>query len=509
MSSQESNLEALFSLETQRTGIVEEPPFKILVLADLSGDAEKPSHTERRLIEIDRDNYDAVINKLSVALKLDLDGLGSLQLQFKELDDFHPDNIFRTLPIFGELRELRKQLKDEATFHSAAREVRDRFANANESVPDVQPVADDAADQPEGTQADGLLDAILSKPSGGAAAPRSNSGASGEIADLVSRLVRPHLVNVDEDEQKQMLRAVDEATSELMREILHHPRFQRLEATWRGLFFLIRRAETSSDLKIFALDISKDELVGDLAAAETLSDTALYRHLIRDAIETPGEDPFAVILGDLDLDTAVSDIAGLIRIGKLASAANAPFISSISPKFMGIDSISDSSDPANWKFDDASEAGKLWAALTGQSEAEYLGMVMPRFLARLPYGADSEPLETFYFEEFTDGAKHDGYVWSSSCYAVGALLAQSFSEYGWEMGRALKQDIDGLPIHVYKDGTETIYKPGSEVLLTQMVCERLMDHGLMPLVTYKNTDRVKLARFQSIADTTLKGMWVK
>ncbi|MBX3290546.1 MAG: type VI secretion system contractile sheath large subunit [Acidobacteria bacterium] len=505
MSSQESNLEALFSLESQRTGIVEEPPFKILVLADLSGDADKRSPADRNLIEIDRDNYDAVIEKLGVALNIELDGIGFLRLQFRELDDFHPDNIFRNLPIFGELRDLRKQLKDENTFHSAAREVRERFGNVDDSGSDNEPAA--APQESDETPAEGLLDAILSKPSGGAAAPRSTSGATGEIADLVSRLVRPHLVNVDEDEQKQMVSAVDEATSELMRQILHNPRFQRLEATWRGLFFLIRRAETSSDLKIHVLDISKTEFLEDLAAAETLADTALYRHLVRDAIETPGEEPFAVILGDLDLDTAVADVAGLIRVGKLASAANAPFISSISPIFMGIDTISDSTDPANWKFADASEAGKLWAALTGQPEAEYLGMVMPRFLARLPYGADTDPLETFYFEEFTDGPKHDGYVWSSSCYAIGALLAQSFSEYGWEMGRALKQDIDGLPIHVYKDGTETIYKPGSEVLLTQTVCERLMDNGLMPLVTYKNTDRVKLARFQSIADTALKGMW--
>ena len=86
-------------------------------------------------------------------------------------------------------------------------------------------------------------------------------------------------------------------------------------------------------------------------------------------------------------------------------------------------------------------------------------------------------------------------------------MAESYSAYGWEMGRALKQDVEGLPTHIYKEQTETVYKPCGEVLLTEEACNRLMAHGLMPLVSYKNTDRVKVAMFQSIAGTGLKGMW--
>jgi type VI secretion system protein ImpC len=134
-------------------------------------------------------------------------------------------------------------------------------------------------------------------------------------------------------------------------------------------------------------------------------------------------------------------------------------------------------------------------------------MTIPRFLARLPYGADTEPLESFNFEEFVDDPIHDQYCWANTAFIAAQLLGESYSAYGWEMGRALKQDVEGLPTHVYKDGTETVFKPCGEALLTEEACNTLMSHGLMPLISFKNTDRVKLARFQSIADTKLKGLW--
>ena len=177
------------------------------------------------------------------------------------------------------------------------------------------------------------------------------------------------------------------------------------------------------------------------------------------------------------------------------------------PDLFGIHSLHQSPDPGEWKVSDQSDEGKLWSALRDQTESVYLGMALPRVMARLPYGRDTEPLETFDFEEFDESAGHDDYVWSNPCFVVGQLLAESFSEFGWEMGNRLKQDVEGLPVHVYKEGTETVYKPCAETLLTDTAMQRLMEIGLMPLVTFKNSDRVKLARYHSIADTALRGMW--
>lgn len=488
------DLETAVTLESSKTGIVDEPPFRILVLGDFSADGEKRDFDERKPIEIDRDEFDDVLGKLKVRLDLDFENDTILPLEFAELDDFHPDAIFRKVPMFSELRELRKRLKAEDTFYAAAREVRDRF-NIERSK-EVEPAVVEEA------PAEDLLSAILSKPSGGAPAPKPRT--SSDLGNLISDLVRPHLVSVDEDEQSGMLRAVDEATSGLMRNILHHKKFQELEASWRALYFLVRRTETSTDLKIYILDVSKDELAADLKAAGSLDETVLYRHLVKDAYDA---DPWAVVAGDYAFMPDVDDVATLMRISKIGSIANAPFISHMRPDLLGVHSLFEKNNVRDWNFGEDGNAGKLWSALCDQTDAAYLGMTIPRFLVRLPYGADTEPLENFNFEEFLNAPVHDQYCWANTAFVATQLLAESFSAYAWEMGRALKQDVEDLPVHIYKDGTETIYKPCAEVLLTEDACNKLMDHGLMPLVSFKNTDRVKLARFHSIADTKLKGRW--
>ena len=488
------DLETAVTLESSRTGIVEEPPFRILVVGDWSGSGEKRDLDERKPIEIDRDEFDDVFAKLGVAVELDFPDGTIIPLEFSELDDLHPDAIFRKVPMFSELRELRKRLKDENSFYSAAREVRDRFNIRRE--PESAPV------EAETPPAEDLLGAILSKPSGGAPAPKPRT--SSDLGNLISDLVRPHLVSVDENEQAGMLRAVDEATSGLMRTILHHRKFQELEASWRGLYFLVRRTETSTDLKIYLLNVSIEELADNLKAASNLDETILYRHLIKDAYDA---DPWAVVLGNYAFMPNVDDVATLMRISKISATANAPFISHMRPEVVGVHSLAEKSNVRDWDLSGESDAGKLWSALCGQTDSQYLGMAIPRFLGRLPYGSDTEPLETFSFEEFDGTPVHDQYVWSNTAFIAAQLLAESYSAYGWEMGRALKQDVEGLPMHIYKEETETVFKPCGEVLLTEDACNKLMEHGLMPLVSYKNTDRVRLARFQSIADTALKGMW--
>ncbi len=498
MQNKDTGLEAIFTMERGDGNLVEEPPFHLLVLGDWSGDAEKPELPARSPIEIDRDDFDAVIARLGARLRLKL-GIGELELEFNELDDFHPDQIFRRVPLFSELRELRKRLNSEDTFHLAAREVREKFWASG--GPEERPETN-TAEEVVAASGDDLLDAILTKPTGGAAVPKPKP--SDDLGMLISDLVRPHLVSVDDTERSGYVSAVDEATSELMRSIVHDARFKELEAAWRGLYFLVRRTETSTSLKIFLFDISKDELGEDLRTSDNLEKTVIYRHLVENTEETK---PWAVTLGNYLFRPELDDIALVMRLAKVSAAANAPFISQVSSGVFGIDSLSERSDPADWRLPDGSNAAKLWAALSDQPEAVYLGMTMPRFLVRLPYGSDTEPLETFSFEECVDSPTHEDYLWSNAAFVAGQLLAASFSERGWQMGRALNQDIEGLPMHVYKEGTETVFKPCGEALLSDRAVDIMINKGLMPLVSYKNTDKVKLAQFQSIAGTALRGRW--
>ncbi|MEP7074269.1 MAG: type VI secretion system contractile sheath large subunit [Acidobacteriota bacterium] len=501
----DDNLESKFTLEGGRAGVINEPPFRMLVLGDWSGSADKPALSSRRTREIDRDNFDEVMNKIGTSLELDLQGDGSspITLRFSELEDFHPDRIFAQVPMFSELRDVRRRLKSEDTFYEAAREVR------SWSPQEAKPVETSAETAPasDGEPQD-LLAQILA--GGGGAVPKpSRSRESQELSSLLSELVRPHLVHLDEDEQAQMISAVDGATGELMRKILHDHKFQAMEAAWRGLFFMVRRIETDSDLSIHILDASKDELADHLKSSGNLSDTVLYKTLITDAIDTPGGEPWSVVIGSYDFSPTIDDVATLVRLSKLASGANAPFVSHMRPDVVGVRSLYENTDPKGWDLSTDSEAGKLWYALRSVPEAEYLGLTIPRFLARLPYGTDTEPLESFSFEEFPDMPVHDGYVWANAAFACGLLLAQTFRENEWEMGRMLKQDIERMPLHVYKQDGENVYTPCAEVQLTDVACNTLMEYGLMPLVSYKNADHVKLARIQSVTEpvTKLKARW--
>ena len=500
----DENVEAMFTFGSETGGVIDQPPFRMLVLGDWSGDGSKKDLADRRPFEIDRDNFDEAIRKMGAAVNLDL-GEG-VELRFEELDDFHPDQIFERVPVFSELRDLRKRLKDPNQFNAAAREVHSWAGSEAAAEKETAPATASAEPAPAG-DADDLLGQILSQPSGGAAVARSRG--SDEINSLLREIVTPHVLGFDENEQSQMIAAVDKATSDVMRKILHDHKFQALEAAWRGLYFLVRRAETSPDLKLYVLDCSKDELIGSLKSAEGLAETSLYKTLVRDTVETPGAEPWAVVVGNYAFLPEKDDVAALIRISRLAAAADAPFVSHMRPEVLGVHTLDGNTDPKSWDLSTDTEAGKLWATLRGLNESRYIGLTIPRFLARLPYGADTDPLERFSFEEFDDKPTHDLYLWANSAFACALLLAQSYSEYGWDMGDSLIQDLDGLPLHMYKQDGETVFQPCAEVQLTQVACEEVMEHGLMPLISYKNTDRAKLARFQSITDPVkgLKSRW--
>lgn len=501
----DTNFETKVSLETDRTGIIEEPPFHILILGDWSGDGEKKDLSERRPIEIDRDNFDDILRKFRARLELDLQNDGNVMtLAFSELDDFHPDSIFRQIPLFSDLRDIRRRLSKSDSFNSAAREVRSWFDNLTLDLEEVKSVVSQES-LPVGS--DNLLNQILS---GNSVPFKSQVAHSTELTRLLGDLVKPHIIGFDESEQSQLISAVDEATGDLMRKILHHPKFQELEAAWRGLYFLVKRTETDVDLKIFILNISRTELSDDLKNVASLEDSLVYRRLISETDNQNGGEPWAFVCGNFAFCPTIEDVAVLIRLAKIASLADAPFLSHIRPEILGIKSFIESPNYEKWNFSDSTDAAKLWATLRSLPESEYLGLMIPRFLVRLPYGAETEPLDSFAFEEFAENPIHEQYLWANSSFACALLLAQSYREYGWEMGRALKQDIDGLPIHIYQLDGETITKPCAEIVLTQIACEKMMEYGLMPLLSFRNTDRVRLARFQSITSpvTVLKGKWI-
>lgn len=506
----ESETDVKFGVEG--TAVDDDAPFKVLLLGDWSGreNGANGDLSSRKPVAIDRDNFDDVMRKMRVELDLQTNDDFILRFRFTELEDFHPDRIFQQVPLFAKLRDTRTRLLNAKTFDEAAEEVRGWAGAAPAAKEEEKPAPETQETFTPREAPDNLLEQLLSEAQTTATAPaKSASPDMSEINSLISDVVKPFLVNTDEKEQSRLVAAVDEATSEMMRAILHHPHFQALESAWRAAFFLVRGADTDTDLKLYLLDVSKEELAADLKASDDLSDSALYKWIIEETIETPGGEPYAVVCGNYAFKPVIDDIAALTRIGKIARAANTPFISHARPEILGCHSLAETPDSDDWNKSENTTEAQLWSALRSVPEATHLGMAIPRFLVRLPYGADTEPTESFTFEELSASHQHDNYTWANPAFACALLLAQSFRSFGWDMAQGLLQDIDGLPLHIYKENGETKMKPCAEAVLTINTAEEILDKGLMPLVSFKDSDRVRLVRFQSIASpaSPLSGRW--
>ncbi len=498
----DTDFESQVSLETEAIPVPEDPPFHILFLGDYSGRENLSENGQNlspdyRFFEIDRDNFEEVMSKLNTSLSLDLRGVGqdALTLNFKELDDFHPDRIFRQIPLFSDLRDIRKRLLNPDLFEVAAEEVRSWFEETSQD----EPISDEKGKIPEQTESSGnLLDDILSDTKTDVSAYKNQTNSL-ELNSFIRDIIQPHIIQTDEEEQERLVALVDESTGELMRKILHHPQFQALESAWRGLYFVVRRTDTSNDLKLFLMDISKAEIADNLKSVKDLTDSDIFQKIVIDKDRTFGGEPWALICGNFLFELNIEDVAALIRLAKIGNTANAPFISQIKPHMLGIESLAENPNVSDWNLSEPTDASKLWTMLRTLPEAASLGMTLPKFLTRLPYGEQTDPTEVFSFEEFRENHQHSHYLWGNSSFVVALLLAQSFSSFGWEFGQRILNELDGLPVHIYNQNGESKTKSCAEINMTHNACDTLIEQGLMPIISFRDTDILKLADFQSIA----------
>ena len=491
-----------------------EVPFRILVLGDFSGRMNRgaaPSGAagaNQQPIRVDRDNFDAMMAKLGIGLTLPVPGKAAplVSLRFSGLENFHPDHLYEQLDIFHALKDTRKSLEDPATFAAVAGGLKGTRSGAEAPA---QPLKSENAGAGKiGSVSGDLLYQIISQPP----QEQENAGAPpSEWRSFLQEIVRPHLVSGPHPRQVEMMAAVDAAAGELMRMILHQPDFMALEAAWKGLHFLVSRLETDAQLKLYILDISKAELAADLGADENLRSTGLYRLLVEQTIGTPGAEPWAVLIGNYHFEKCHEDIDFLGRMAKIARASGAPFIAAASDKMVCRTSLAKTPDPDDWEQSATPEEAQAWQALRELPEAAYLGLVLPRFLLRLPYGADTKPVESFDFEEMPSLLDHDACLWGNAAFACALLLGRAFSLNGWRFRPGDQLDVDNLPLYLRKDDAESKLLPCAETLLTQRAAETILDAGLMPLLSFLNQDTVRLARFQAIAapPCRLAGRWEK
>jgi hypothetical protein len=484
------------TLRARRPGAaqLDRPVFRIAILGDFSGRAARglievgPRLAERRAIRLDADNAEAVIAGFATTLVLPIgeDGRG-IAVPLSGIDDLHPDELVGRVELFDALRSLRQRLSSPSQAAGAVAEMKgwgvsfglpatpSRRRSAGVAVPADRRLEDFAQ----------LL----------AGAP-DRAVRPSPIADLLARIVGPHVVPGIGAEAEALRRAVDAAMGDAMRLVLHHPEFQAVEAQWRTIDLLARRIETDERLELVLYDVSAEELATDLSAGGDLARTGFFG-LLNGQLAVPGGVGFSAVCGLYSFEETPPHAELLRRIGMVAAHFHCPFFAAMSPGFLDVA-----------RRDRHPLVAAAWDGLRRDPVAAYLGLLAPRFLLRRPYGARSEPIDAFDFEEFSLAEGLSGMLWGNPAALMAILLARGWTEDGRRMSLGRFTTVEDMPYHVVTDPHgDQVALPCTERRVTIDGAETVVARGIMPVLAVRGRDVLRIGSFQSLAGTEIAGPW--
>jgi type VI secretion system protein ImpC len=285
---------------------------------------------------------------------------------------------------------------------------------------------------------------------------------------------------------------IDELLSNQVNEILHHPDFQRLEASWRGLHYLVMNTETGTQLKLRLLNVTQKELLKDLESASEFDQSNLFKKVYEEEYGTFGGSPYSLMVADFEFGRHPQDMALLEKISNVAAAAHAPFIAAASPRLFDMGSFTELGNPRD--LSKAFESSELikWRSFRDSEDSRYVTLVLPHILLRLPYGPETLPVEEFNLVEETDGTDHSRYLWGNAAYALAQRITNAYAHYGWcaaIRGVEGGGDVRGLPTHTFKtDEGEIALKCPTEIAITDRREKELDTLGFVALCHCKGTD---------------------
>ncbi len=301
-----------------------------------------------------------------------------------------------------------------------------------------------------------------------------------------------------------MIGALDKKLTEQVNKIIHHEDFQKLESAWRGLHYLVNNTETDEQLKIRVMNVSKQELGKTLKRYKGTAwdQSPLFKKLYEEEYGQFGGEPYGALVGDYHFDHTPPDVELLGELSKLAASAHAPFITGAAPSVMQMESWQELANPRDLTKIFTTPEYAAWRSLRESDDARYLAMCMPRFLARLPYGAKTSPVDEFDFEEDTAGATHAKYSWANAAYAMAVNVNRSFKQYGWcsrirgiESGGA----VENLPTHSFPSDDGGIdMKCPTEIAISDRREAELTKNGFLSMIHRKNSDFAAFISGQSL-----------
>lgn len=428
----------------------DDDPLRLLVLGDLSGEAgqERMPLAARPTQQVDVDTLDAVIQRTKPRLTS-----SAGPIAFDRIDDFHPDRLFARLAPFETLRQARARKPDQA-------------------------------------ETDALLGRLLGKP---AAHPRPPDPAPATGLDaLIRNIVAPHVVPDTSAASAAHVAAVDAAIADEMRAVLHDPAFQALEARWRGVQWLVSGLELDETLQLHLFDVTREELLADVASAGGApSGTGLYRALVDRWRNVPGAQGWSVLTALFDFIPSEEDAGLLAALGAIASQAGAPLLAGFGAS-------------SNAEGDTASRG---WQALRRSGAAKWIGLAAPRILLRQPYGRRSDPIDAFSFEELPGVPGHEHFLWGPASLATTLLIGRSFTARGWNMEPGDEREIGDMPAYTFDRDGETQLQACAERYLTESEIRTLLNAGVIPIASRRDTNGIVVIRFQSMADPPAELVW--
>ncbi|MBV8551426.1 MAG: type VI secretion system contractile sheath large subunit [Acidobacteriaceae bacterium] len=339
----------------------------------------------------------------------------------------------------------------------------------------------------------GLLDQIVEQGRLGRDAESRSRGK-----DLVKEFVAQFLegsMTLSRDSEAMInarIAQIDHLISLQLNEVMHHPAFQKLEGTWRGLKYLVGKTETGEMLKIKIFNASKKDLLRDLQRAAEFDQSAMFKKVYEEEFGIFGGHPFGTLIGDYEFGKGPEDMELLEKVSQVAAAAHAPFIAGSSADTFNLDSFSELGAPRDLaKVFDTTEYAK-WKSFRNSEDSRYVALALPHILMRDPYGKKTRPVDEFDYEEGVDGTDHSKYLWGNAAWALASRITDSFAQYNWcatIRGVEGGGKVEGLTVHNFAtDDGDIAMKCPTEVAITDRREKELADLGFVPLVHCKNTD---------------------
>jgi len=490
---------------------MKELPFVVGIMADLSGMPVDPlpKLKLRKFVEIDRDNFNDIMEAINPRLAFEVENKIAedpktivCELFFHTIDDFNPLKVVGQVAALNDLYQSRVKMHDLGT-KLEGNDALQELLHEVISTPDLQTqlkqqITDHKNAEASGTPIEVKEDDILQKLFKVGKLAR-NAEAEPYACDILMEL----LVQMDKDPEKKyadalltfaerLISAIDVELNDQLNEILHHPKFQELEGTWRALHYLVMNTETSTHLKLRLMNVTKKELLDDLEKAVEFDQSALFKKVYEEEYGTFGGHPYSCLVGGYEFTRHPQDMELLMKISNVAAAAHAPFIAAASPRLFDFDSFQSLCEPRDLaKIFEHTELIK-WISFRNSEDSRYVALTLPHVLMRLPYGPDTLPVDGMNFVEKLEGTDNSKFCWGNPAFVLAQRITHAVALYNWPAAiRGVEGGglVENLPAYTFKttDG-DSMLKCPTEIAITDRREKELTDLGFISLCHSKGTD---------------------